>query len=138
VNAFKQELMNIIIDCPRDEHSDEMILFMVKRALDYRRMKLKLGNPQESFTLLKNFMIPSDEKIYKSMEYPEYLKSFVWEIIRDYKLFVSNYKCEACECYENLDVHHLTYKYRGSEHKHLKTLRVLCRDCHSLAHGKPN
>lgn len=71
------------------------------------------------------------------LPYQEFLKTDFWQDIRKRKLQAANFSCEDCRhSGSQLDVHHLTYRHHGKEDKHLDELRVLCRNCHSIEHGK--
>lgn len=45
--------------------------------------------------------------------------------------------CECCGTFENLQVHHTTYRHLGSEVLHLEDVRLLCDTCHRNTHGMP-
>lgn len=66
------------------------------------------------------------------MTYQEYLRSEDWQTKRREKLKRTS-RCAICAATTNLDVHHLNY--RDLFNVALSDLRVLCRPCHTLAHG---
>lgn len=68
--------------------------------------------------------------------YKEYLSTPYWKVVRKLKLRRANYKCELCNSSENLNVHHKTYKHKGTEICHLEDLIVLCQKCHAKFHDK--
>ena len=73
------------------------------------------------------------------MLYKDYLNSEHWKSIKN-KKHAANYRgkahhCAVCEDTSRLEVHHLTYKNIGKES--LKTLRLLCTECHKILHSLP-
>jgi len=71
-----------------------------------------------------------------TMPYGEYLKTKYWQKVKYKVLKRDNFKCTKCGEREPLHVHHLTYKHKGSELKHLTDLITLCDLCHKLIHNK--
>ena len=73
-------------------------------------------------------------------DHDEYLKSPVWQAKRKRALNLANYRCQLCDApgrrekANELHVHHCTYDRRGKERD--EYLVVLCRSCHSQAHGR--
>ncbi len=63
--------------------------------------------------------------------YSKYIQSEEWKKKRMVALKAANYKCCRCERTENLQVHHLDYKYLYKER--LNDVRVLCEKCHPMA-----
>lgn len=72
----------------------------------------------------------------KVMPYKEFLTTFYWDIVRQYKLKQASYKCDLCNTSKSLHVHHKTYEHRGEEYQHLSDLTVLCSNCHAKFHDK--
>lgn len=70
----------------------------------------------------------------RTMLYSEYLETPEWKEIRNKALKKSGFKCSVCNRDDELNVHHKTYKNRGCEK--IDDLVVLCRNCHSIFHGK--
>lgn len=67
-------------------------------------------------------------------EYQAYLRTPEWQARRQVALAAALNRCQVCNGAERLDVHHRTYERIFNE---LPTdLTVLCRNCHSLYHGK--
>jgi len=69
------------------------------------------------------------------MEYREYLQGDNWKEKRTKKLTRKSNKkrrCAICASEENLDIHHLNYKDLFNVEQN--DLRILCRNCHLLAH----
>lgn len=87
-------------------------------------------------TLKKLFRVkgdrPNDRRgDNKDMQYSDYLKSSDWK----HKRFLKRKKkqnCAICNSKENLDTHHLNYRNLFGVKQ--SDLRILCRDCHFLAH----
>lgn len=69
---------------------------------------------------------------YERLGYFVYIESDRWKIKRDQATNRVKNKCEECGSPYDLQVHHLTYARLGNEN--LKDLKVLCRDCHIIAH----
>jgi len=69
----------------------------------------------------------------REMPYTDYLQTAHWRETRKRKLMAVGCKCERCNNYRNLEVHHLTYDRLGDER--MDDLEVLCPDCHRKAHG---
>jgi len=71
------------------------------------------------------------------LPYNEFLKTEYWQIIRAFKLYKANYKCQLCRAKAEMHVHHSTYKYHGEELTYWAThLIVLCKNCHAKHHDK--
>jgi rRNA maturation endonuclease Nob1 len=72
----------------------------------------------------------------RQKEYREkYLTSDRWQAVRTVALQRAEYKCQVCNDDKKLDVHHRSYKNKGTREE-INDLVVLCRDCHSLFHDK--
>jgi 5-methylcytosine-specific restriction endonuclease McrA len=76
-----------------------------------------------------------DGKHLRAMPYAEFLRTVYWREVRKMKLRQAQGRCEHCCTREGLQVHHLHYKHRGSEHEHLDCLIVLCDACHFTRHN---
>ena len=46
------------------------------------------------------------------------------------------FKCCDCGTKLNLELHHLSYKFKGSELEHMETVVTLCGSCHQKRHNK--
>lgn len=70
-------------------------------------------------------------------DYRAYLLTTHWRKLKRRKMAQADWRCESCSapygCGIPIDVHHLTYERLGMEE--LSDLRVLCRACHTEAHG---
>lgn len=65
--------------------------------------------------------------------YQDYLQSEHWKLLKQrYKASRLHQFCISCGTYENLDMHHKTYKRIGCEY--LGDLTPLCRNCHTNTH----
>lgn len=73
-------------------------------------------------------------KLYRSMSYPEYLKTEHWQQLREKALDYAGHRCQLCNtALGSLHVHHRTYDRRGCEEP--ADLIVLCADCHQMFHN---
>lgn len=102
-----------------------------------------LETPVSSSALLNSIkeayyeiLSPEEQSRLKSMPYKEFLQTWYWKAIREYKLQTSGRMCALCSSSTNLQVHHRNYSIRGEEHRFLSDLTVLCQECHSRHHGK--
>lgn len=79
-----------------------------------------------------------------SEAYLRTLDSERWRSLKMVRLAVAGFRCEDCgwrwvgrtprQALAWFDLHHVTYERVGSER--LEDVRVLCRDCHELRHGR--
>jgi 5-methylcytosine-specific restriction endonuclease McrA len=94
----------------------------------------------------KKFTKLSDNHVYCSKQcrinkpknkkwksYKHYLKSKVWEQIREQRLEHDNYKCVHCKELAEA-VHHKKYVQWGKEKQ--EHLESICNKCHSIIHDK--
>lgn len=72
--------------------------------------------------------------VLKKMPYDAFLKTPYWTFIRMAKILEVGEKCEKCNARYSLQVHHLTYDFRGNDHKRMDLLVVLCDTCHKKTH----
>jgi len=70
-------------------------------------------------------------------EYREYLKTDYWKKVSLEVKARANFRCQVCNSPNQLNAHHRTYANKGNELEHLDDLTCLCKQCHSLYHGKP-
>lgn len=84
-----------------------------------------------------------EEEVYKGVKgwealgfktYSDYLNSTFWKEKRELILKEKGRKCEKCGEIKFLCVHHTNYINLGNESK--DDLKVLCRRCHEIEHGK--
>lgn len=68
------------------------------------------------------------------MEYQEFLKTPYWVTVRHIKMIEVGDKCECCGVKFGLQIHHLSYDARGSDHVRTDLLMVLCEKCHQKRH----
>ena len=89
-------------------------------------------------TYAKKKRTKGDKKARKrrKMPYAEFLHSDYWQEVRKAVLEREGHKCHLCQSTCFLQVHHVTYKHRGDELRHLETVTALCRRCHARTHGK--
>lgn len=111
--------------------------------------------PRESFQALlcciealSNASRASMRERLKTLQYPDFLKTTYWRVIRNYVLYVTR-ECQLCGVRNTLgyrpvgpdeverrplQVHHRTYENHGSEHDHLGDLEAICKPCHQKLH----
>lgn len=70
----------------------------------------------------------------KGKSYHVFLKSRYWQIVRKRVLDRDGKQCVICKSDSSLEVHHDNYKYHFREHRHLKSLMTLCKNCHKQHH----
>ena len=78
--------------------------------------------------------IPDDKKEL----YALYIKSYAWKSKKKQRKLIDGNRCanfHLLAVYDNLQVHHLTYKRLGDEDVK-RDLITLCRKCHNKAHKK--
>lgn len=68
------------------------------------------------------------------MSYDSYLRTPYWLLIRAAKIDMANNQCEDCGSRKNLQVHHLTYEFRGREHENTDCIIAVCERCHKDRH----
>jgi len=66
--------------------------------------------------------------------YQIFLKSKYWAYVRRKVLIRDKKTCVSCGRKSPLQVHHLTYKHHGMEHRFLKDLITVCKACHDAIH----
>jgi len=77
---------------------------------------------------------PSTPEQRKKMHYSEFLKTRYWARVRKAALSQQGACCQICGKKHLLQVHHLTYEFRGDELNHMDCLQVLCANCHHDQH----
>lgn len=72
----------------------------------------------------------------KSIPYRQFLSSLYWSCIKNRLRKIKHY-CESCNSFQNLQVHHPSYDFRGEEFIwfNFRKLVMLCSDCHAKHHG---
>jgi len=75
-------------------------------------------------------MIKMIKRYFQKRRYNKYLKSRMWKLLRGRVLLRDNYKCQfkGCRQYNNLQVHHKTYKRFGDER--MSDLITYCKHHH--------
>ena len=66
------------------------------------------------------------------MDYKQYLKTAHWQTVREQALDFAEHRCQLCNGYNSLNVHHNTYQNIWSEK--YRDLIVLCDSCHKRFH----
>jgi hypothetical protein len=106
-------------------------------ARERRKKKLKKKESANNKTII-SAMVVSADKIWTPdlamMNYQDFLATPYWKLIREIKLKQCGFHCSRCQDARSLQIHHTTYAHRGSEHRHLYDLRVLCSGCHKFTH----
>lgn len=72
-------------------------------------------------------------------DYAAYLRSFRWRVlIRPFRLWMDGYRCQTCHGRRWLQVHHASYKSRGSWRvwAEVADTITLCDSCHEGIHSK--
>lgn len=72
----------------------------------------------------------------RKSDYVKSLNTDQWRETRRMVLIRDKFMCRDCGSKLYLEVHHLTYIYKGDEHNHLGCLITLCSDCHKKRHNK--
>lgn len=70
--------------------------------------------------------------------YKDYLLTPLWRIISSKVKWNAHNRCERCNSENNLEVHHLSYEFKGVEFLAMETLICLCSVCHDKEHDKGN
>ena len=75
----------------------------------------------------------------RSIPYVDFLQTQYWRAVSEH-LKTEYPWCALCTepLAGPLEVHHRTYKHRGSEWEHLEDLAVLCHECHDWISKKPS
>jgi hypothetical protein len=94
--------------------------------------KLTIASSKYSF-LCATFTV-EDEQLLLRMEYPAFLETVYWSILRSYIMALRGAACERCRRQGMLSLHHRSYIHHGREHEHLDELEYLCRECHDAEH----
>lgn len=97
--------------------------------------KIRGKKPAKMFENLCAALTDKEIEMLTKLPYHAFLSTQYWDIVRQYKIELAGGKCERCGSNKRLHVHHLTYKHRGEEFRHLDDLMVLCRSCHREVHG---
>lgn len=66
--------------------------------------------------------------------YKAHMRSPEWRAFRREIVTARGGKCEICQAWGRLDVHHLTYERLGCERP--EDVLVVCRECHEALHGR--
>jgi len=135
----QRENINIFVDYPetKEEKNSERKEANKEYALKKAQEKKLLIT--EIFNKYKNSITVAEIKKLKeisSKNYYEYLETKHWKIVRDYKIVSVNSRCQVCNTWKNLNVHHRTYIHLGEEFNYLEDLTVLCFKCHEKFHKK--
>ena len=109
-----------------------------KRAARKRRKERNKKKESANNKTIIHSMVATADRIWSlelpKMNYQDFLATPYWKLIREIKLKQCGFKCSQCGDTRSLQIHHTTYAHRGSEHRHLYDLRVLCSGCHKFTH----
>jgi len=94
----------------------------------------KLASASSKYSFLCTTFAAEDERLLVRMEYPAFLETVYWSILRSYIMALRGDVCERCGRRGMLSLHHRSYAYHGREHEHLDELEFLCRECHDAEH----
>jgi hypothetical protein len=67
------------------------------------------------------------------VRYPKYLLSGYYLDKRNFVIRRDNHQCVWCRSTENLEVHHLTYRFVATDYEEVLMI-TLCHDCHRYEH----
>lgn len=100
------------------------------KIIDKRKKKAKKKLKKTTF----GGPTPKKMAEFKAMSYKNYLRSNYWKRVK--RLIQKKYKftCQICGGHSSLEVHHKRYVTRGTEHKDLSCLTLLCGLCHMETH----
>jgi len=100
----------------------------------FQELIVETGN-KELIDLYSTLVKPIKVKANKNRkaEYEKYLKSSTWRKKREQLFALRGKRCESCSSENLLQIHHLTYERIFNES--LDDLKILCKGCHSNAHG---
>lgn len=86
----------------------------------------------------KPVSLPQSTPRIPRMSYEEQLQDDRWKAFREFIFAVRGHKCEKCGATTYLQVHHPKYiPGRMAWEYTCKEVKVLCRMCHAVVHGKP-
>jgi len=94
------------------------------------------SNPQERFEALVRIWATWGSAYDPERTYQDFLDSTYWKVIAAYMKWLRGGHCQMCDSDSNLHTHHKIYTHKGSEHKHLEDLVVVCAKCHTNHHGR--
>jgi len=97
-----------------------------KRAKKYKHLYEETQKPK-----LPTRPHMSEKAIQKRMDLQHYLK------IRSQVLLRDNFRCQKCNYYKHLEVHHIIPRSKGGSDDP-KNLITLCQRCHARKHGFKN
>ena len=70
-------------------------------------------------------------------DYKHYLKSDIWQQIKQQVYDRDSYKCTECRCVENIVAHHKHYSRENLTGKDITDIVTLCKTCHYHKHYVP-
>lgn len=132
-----KQFASLFFNASKSHHEIDEILSMLKHDakpdgnFSRKPAKTKLWKEHEKQIRLA---IKSNHPLLAKMAYAEFLKTPYWTIIRMAKILEVGGKCEKCGARYSLQAHHLSYDFRGNDHKRMDLLVVLCDTCHKKTH----
>lgn len=132
-----KQFASLFFNSSKSHHEIDEILSMLKHESkptgDFSRKPAnqKLWKKHAKYLRLAN---ECHNPFLKKMPYEAFLKTPYWTFIRMAKILEVGERCEKCGLRYLIQVHHLTYEFRGSDHKRMDLLVVLCDTCHKKTH----
>lgn len=59
----------------------------------------------------------------------------IWPKIRNERMEIDGYRCVICDSTEDLQVHHVSYRFLNTEDE-IYDCRTVCQSCHKRLHKK--
>lgn len=112
---------------PHDLSAELVDLVKRLRTLPDYAMRYLRAEIEDTFT-------PDIQDALRVMPYQKFLTTRYWLLVRALIFLERGARCERCQTYDDLDVHHLTYRHRGRELFHFEDLQILCHLCHEWTH----
>lgn len=111
----------------------EKIIYKCLSQKDKEDLKKWLKKPKKKEKPKKRSLSQMGEAL-RGKPYSVFLDSEYWKIVRGLVIKRDRGACIICRSTKNLQVHHDHYNNHFKEHKNLKDLMTLCRNCHKEHH----
>lgn len=113
-----------------------VVFSMSKANLKYVIGKRTDGaNPVRIFESLPSLDQSELSRRLRDMHYSEFLQTAYWFAVSSMAKSKAGMRCQICNSFNSIQVHHRTYDTFGSEFLHMNDLTVLCGHCHGMFHG---
>lgn len=109
---------------------------LIERLLESSRFRWDHSNFRPMVALFENQSKEDQIEFIarsKAMRNADFERTAYWGIVSGY-VTARDRRCRNCAFPYAVVVHHITYEFRGEEHRHLEDLEVLCRPCHDAEH----